>query len=589
MKNISFKLPELSMKALNELPLPVVWFDKKGNFFAVNDTACKFWGYDQKALLKMSVFDINPNMNEDNWEAHWEAKQIDSASFESTHKRKNGEIFPVEITDNFVQLDGEVYSCAVIVDITERKEKDRQARLSDFTVQNAADAIFWICPKGHIKEVNTEACIQYGYNREEFKELRVLDLYEEMSEEDFRDRWKSLKQNGQLRFETHHRSRDGKKIPVEVSSHFVLFEEMEFSCSMVRDISERKRKEAALRGALMEIKELKEKLEAENNYLQEEIELQNNFGEIISNNVKFKRVLKQIEQVAPTSSTVLVTGESGTGKELIARALHQLSRRSNHPIIKVNCAALPANLIESELFGHEKGAFTGALSRKVGKFELADEGTLFLDEIGEMPIELQPKLLRAIQEGEIERLGGIKPINVNVRLIAATNRNLEKEIGKGNFREDLYYRLNVFPIHSLPLRERPEDIPLLVQFFCEKLGNKLGKKITDIPQKVIDKLMQYDFPGNVRELENLIERGIITSRGSKLTIGNWFNPKKKIVQEESLLTLEEMQRKHIVKVLKYTSWRVSGADGAAQILGMRPTTLHSKIDRLGIKRSNEVK
>jgi len=589
MKNITFNLPELSMKALDELPLPVVWFDKKGNFFAVNDAACRFWGYDREAILKMSVFDINPNMNAGNWDAHWEAKQIDSSTFESSHKRKNGEIFPVEITDNFVQLDGAVYSCAVIADITQRKEKDRQARLSDFTVQNAADAIFWISTEGHIKEVNTEACIQYGYNREEFKQLRILDLYEDMSEADFRERWKSLKQSGQLRFETEHRARDGKKISVEVSSHFVLFEEMEFSCSMVRDISDRKRKEAALRGALMEIKELKEKLEAENNYLQEEIELQNNFGEIISNNVKFKRILKQIEQVAPTSSTVLVTGESGTGKELIARALHQLSRRSSHPIIKVNCAALPANLIESELFGHEKGAFTGALSRKVGKFELADEGTLFLDEIGEMPIELQPKLLRAIQEGEIERLGGIKPIKVNVRLIAATNRDLEKEIGKSNFREDLYYRLNVFPIHSIPLRERPEDIPLLVQFFCEKLGNKLGKKITDIPQKVIDRLMQYDFPGNVRELENLIERGIITSRGSKLIIGNWFNPKKKIVRAESLLTLEEIQRQHLVKVLKHTNWRVSGVDGAAQILDMRPTTLHSKIERLGIKRSNEVR
>ena len=219
---------------------------------------------------------------------------------------------------------------------------------------------------------------------------------------------------------------------------------------MVRDIGERKQKEAALRGALLEIKELKEKLEAENNYLQEEIEVQNNFGEIISNSPKFRVVLKQIEQVADTSSTVLITGESGTGKELVARALHQLSRRSNRPMIKVNCATLPANLIESELFGHEKGAFTGALSKKLGKFELADGGTLFLDEIGEMPIDLQSKLLRAIQEGEIERLGGEEVKKVDVRIITATNRDLPKEIEEGNFREDLYYRLNVFPIHNIP-------------------------------------------------------------------------------------------------------------------------------------------
>lgn len=316
--------------------------------------------------------------------------------------------------------------------------------------------------------------------------------------------------------------------------------------------------------------------------------MQNNFSEIVSNSNNFKKVLKQIEQVADTSSTVLITGESGTGKELIARALHQLSRRKNAPMIKVNCAALPATLIESELFGHEKGAFTGALTRKIGKFELADKGTLFLDEIGEMPIELQSKLLRAIQEGEIERVGGQTVHNVDVRILAATNRDLTKEIQVGNFREDLYYRLNVFPIHSIPLRERSKDIPLLTQFFCEKLGAKLGRKITDIPQKVIDKLMDYDFPGNVRELENLVERGIIMSQRGKLNIGDWFNPRKP-VKSESFLSIEEMQYQHIVRVLQHTNWKVSGENGAAQLLKMRPTTLYSKIERLGIKRSTDVK
>ncbi|MEL6987476.1 MAG: sigma 54-interacting transcriptional regulator, partial [Bacteroidota bacterium] len=346
--------------------------------------------------------------------------------------------------------------------------------------------------------------------------------------------------------------------------------------------------EAALRGALMEIRELKEKLEAEKNYLQEEIEIQNNFGEIITNSKNFKKVLKQLEQVASTNSTVLITGESGTGKELLARAVHQLSPRAGSPLIKVNCAALPANLIESELFGHEKGAFTGALSKKVGKFELADGGTLFLDEIGEMPFELQAKLLRAIQEGEIERLGGNGQINVDVRIIAATNRDLPKEIEKGNFREDLFYRLNVFPIHSIPLRKRKEDIPILTSFFCEKLGAKMGKKISEIPQKVIDKLVSYDFPGNVRELENLIERAVITSRGSKLRLDSWFNPKQKRRKPNSFQPLEQVLKNHIIEVLKHTEWRVSGNNGAAVILGMPATTLYSKMDKLGIKRSMDV-
>ncbi|MEM6964178.1 MAG: sigma 54-interacting transcriptional regulator [Bacteroidota bacterium] len=581
-------LETLSFKALNELPEAVFWFDKDAKLFEVNKVACDIWGYTREEFLSMTIFDVNPNMSPEIWESHWKAKQQDSSTFESSHRRKNGEIFPVDITDNFVEHDGVIYSCAIVRDITKRKEADRQARLADFTVQKAGDAIFWICPKGFIKQVNEEAVRRYGYSKEEFLEMSVLQISQSITQEDFNEIWKVLRSQQHYLFEGAHFTKAGKRIEVEVSSHFIRFEEMEFTCSMIRDITDRKRREAALRGALLEIKELKEKLEAENNYLQEEIKVQNNFGEIVSQSKKFQKVLQQIEQVADTSSTVLITGESGTGKELIARALHQLSRRSNRPMIKVNCAALPANLIESELFGHEKGAFTGALSRKTGKFELADGGTLFLDEIGEMPIELQPKLLRALQEGEIERVGGDTMQKVDVRIIAATNRELPKEIGKGNFREDLYYRLNVFPIHSIPLRQRKEDVPLLTQFFCEKLGNKLGRKITDIPQKVMDKLMDYDFPGNVRELENLIERGIIMSKRGKLSLGDWFNPKKKIIKPESFISLEEVQRRHIAQVLKYTNWKVSGADGAAELLGMRPTTLFSKIEKFGIKRSNDL-
>lgn len=536
----------------------------------------------------MSIFDVNPTKNRENWKAHWAAKLKNAEPFESLHRRKNGEVFPVDITNNFVEFEGVTYSCSIVRDITSRKARNQRARLSDFTVQRTGDAVFWICPKGLIKRVNDEAVARYGYTEEEFDEMSILKISKQMNPESFREFWTQLKNEERIIFEGVHFTKAGKKIDVEISTNFILFEEMEYTCSIVRDITDRKMKESALRGALFEIKDLKEKLEAENNYLQEEIEVQNNFGEIVSGSQSFKKILKQIEQVADTTSTVLVTGESGTGKELIARALHQLSRRSNRPMIKVNCAALPANLIESELFGHEKGAFTGALNKKIGRFELANGGTLFLDEIGEMPVELQPKLLRAIQEGEIERVGGTETIKVEVRIIAATNRNLKKEIEKGTFREDLYYRLNVFPIHSIPLRKRREDIPILTKFFCEKLGTKLGKKITDIPQKVIDKLTAYDFPGNVRELENLVERAIIMSKRGKFSLGDWFNPKQKIVRPESFDSLENAQRNHIIKVLQHTNWKVSGDSGAAALLAVKPTTLYSKIDKLGIKRSTDV-
>jgi len=580
-------LRKLSYDVLNTLPEPVFWFDEEARFFEVNPKACESWGYTREELLQKTVFDLNPNMSPAIWKKHWEDKQKDSSTFESSHIRKSGEEFPVDITDNFVNYKGKTYSCAIIRDITQRKLDDQQARLSDFTVQKAGDAIFWLCPKGFIKRSNEEACERYGYMPDEMHLMSILEISRQVSPEDYQQLWERVRSNKKLVFESDHFTKSGKKIPVEVSAHYLEFENMEYICAIAHDISERRQKEAAIRGALMEIKELKEKLEAENNYLQEEIELNNNFGEIVSSSKAFKKVLKQIEQVADTNSTVLITGESGTGKELIARALHQLSSRSQRPMIKINCAALPPNLIESELFGHEKGAFTGAINTKIGKFELADGGTLFLDEIGEMPIELQAKLLRALQEGEIERVGATETRNVDVRIIAATNRLLAEEIEKGKFREDLYYRLNVFPIHSIPLRDRKEDIPLLVRFFCEKIGRKMGRTITKIPQKTLDRLAQYDFPGNIRELENIIERGIITSRAGQLNLGDWLIKKKSKKPVTSFPTLEEIQRQHIIAVLKHTSWRVSGEQGAAQILGMRPTTLYSKMDRLGIQRSRE--
>jgi transcriptional regulator with GAF, ATPase, and Fis domain len=327
-------------------------------------------------------------------------------------------------------------------------------------------------------------------------------------------------------------------------------------------------------------------LQAQNQYLQEEIKLNHNFQDIISVSKNFRKVLQQIEQVAETDATVLIMGESGTGKELIARAIHNISNRRRKPLVKVNCAALPANLIESELFGHERGAFTGAMERKIGRFELAEGGTIFLDEIGELPVELQAKLLRVLQEGEFERLGNPKTMKVNVRVIAATNRNLEMAIAKKEFREDLYYRLNVFPIVCPPLRERKEDIPMLVTHFCHKHEGKIGKKITNVDSKVMDALIAYDWPGNIRELENIIERALILSRDGILEYGDWMPMKKQTTttSAKNLSKLEDIERDHIIEVLKSTNWKVSGEKGAAKILGLNATTLEARMKKLGIKR-----
>lgn len=281
----------------------------------------------------------------------------------------------------------------------------------------------------------------------------------------------------------------------------------------------------------------------------------------------------------------MILGESGTGKELLARAVHNISNRSKRPLVKINCATLPANLIESELFGHEKGAFTGAMDRKIGRFELADGGTIFLDEIAELPFELQAKLLRVLQEGEFERLGNPRTMKVNVRVIAATNRNLEQAIEKKEFREDLFYRLNVFPIISPPLRERKEDIPLLVKHFCQKYEAKIGKKITNVPAKTMEALLEYDWPGNIRELENIIERALILSRDGMLEYGEWLpaakaNSKTKPAPQK----LDDVERQHIIEVLNKTNWKVSGEKGAAKILGLNPTTLEARMKKMGIKR-----
>lgn len=351
------------------------------------------------------------------------------------------------------------------------------------------------------------------------------------------------------------------------------------------DITERKLKEKELQNAYAEIKRLKERAEAENIYLREEIKSEQGFEEIVGEGDALRYVLYRISQVAPTDMTVLIRGETGTGKGQIAYAVHKASMRKEKPLIHVNCAALPENLIESEMFGREKGAFTGAEARQLGRFEIAHQGTIFLDEIGELPLSLQAKLLRVIEDGQFERLGSPHSVKVDVRIIASTNRNLEEDIKKGRFREDLFYRLNVFPITVPPLRQRGEDILLLALHFLGKFSAKYGRKITKIPKPAMDALQRYPWPGNVRELANVIERAVITSHGTVLELAEKIDSASGMQEREPKHgNLIEVERDHIVKVLEKTGWKIEGVRGSAQLLGMNPSTLRARMKKLGIKR-----
>jgi PAS domain S-box-containing protein len=351
---------------------------------------------------------------------------------------------------------------------------------------------------------------------------------------------------------------------------------------VIGDITERKQAEEKLTQTLEEVQRLRDRLEQENVYLQDEIKDRFEQADIVGQSAAIRKVLTQAEQVAPTESTVLILGETGTGKELLARAIHGMSSRKDRPLVTVNCASLPPTLIESELFGREKGAYTGALTRMAGRFEIADGSTLFLDEIGELPLELQVKLLRVLEEGTFERLGSSKPLHVNVRIIAATNRDIAKEVKEGRFRRDLFYRLNVFSVMIPPLRERPDDIPLLVRSFVKDLQKRMGKEIESIPKKTMQALQAYAWPGNIRELRNLIEHAMIVSKGKTLDV---LMPKSAASDSETAGSLVDMDRMHIVAVLEKTGWRIAGPGGAAEVLGMKRTTLQAKMTKLGIKRS----
>ena len=493
--------------------------------------------------------------------------------------------------------------CAVMVDITERKKMEAALKTSETRYRRlfeaAQDGILILdAETGQIVDVNPFLLEMLGYSLEELIGKKLWEIGTFRDIEASKATSLELKSKGYVRYhDLPLETKEGRQIAVEFVSNVYIVNSHEVIQCNIRDTTERKltaealknshieleRQAVELRTALSEIKTMKDQLEAENIYFREETKLKGHFVNIIGQSDGLKYVLFRAEQVAPANTTVLILGETGTGKELIAAAIHNMSPRKERPLITVNCAALPANLIESELFGREKGAFTGADARRVGRFEIAHGSTLCLDEIGELPLELQAKLLRVIQHGEFERLGSSHTTKVDVRIVATTNRDLEEEVRKGRFRQDLYYRLNVFPITVPPLRQRQEDIPLLAQAFIERYARKLGKQITSVQKKTMKTLQDYPWPGNVRELESIIERAVILCPGPVLQLADKLDISS-LPMSSAIRTLEEVERNQIHKILSETRWRIEGKDGAAAILGLHPSTLRARMHKLGILR-----
>ena len=570
-------------------------------FVDCNPAAVKMFACsDKKQLLSLHPSDLSPEKQPDGRLSHEQEKELiaiaieqGSNRFEWLHQRTNEDIFPAEVLLTSVHLQGKEIIHVTLRDITEFKKAEQALRDSEkkykFLFEKSTVLNCITDMNGIITEINSAFLELLGYPKNKVIGRNIIDfVVAEQRKKAAEQLAKDFKGEKSPEMDVDMLAKDGSNRTILCSRGPALLYEGDapagFLLITVIDITDRKRAEDALKMALSEVEKLKNRLEDENLYLQNEIKLNHNFEEIIGKSNAIKNVLGKVEQVAATDSTVLILGETGTGKELIARAVHNISGRSNRPLVKVNCAALPANIIESELFGHEKGAFTGAYMSKTGRFELADKGTIFLDEIGDLPVDLQVKILRVLQDGEFERLGNPNTIKVDIRIIAATNRDLEKAIENSTFREDLYYRLNVFPIKVPSLGERKEDIPFLVNHFIKKYCIKIGRKIEIIPQKVMDGLLTYDWPGNIRELENIIERAVIVCQGKRLEAGDWLPQKCMPAGVSNITILEEVERTHILKVLELTRWQVSGEKGAAKILGLNQNTLVSRMKKLNIYR-----
>jgi PAS domain S-box-containing protein len=568
----------------------------EGRYVDVNDSFLSMSGYTRDAVIGHTSLELRVWQSPEHRVNFIERlkQQGSLVNAETRFRTKSGLMRVLLSSAEELDLSGEKCLLVASSDITERVEVQQALKESEERFRNMADTapvMIWI--SGHDK-----ACT--------YLNKQWLDFTGRPIEEQLGDGWLQSLHPGDYKriLETYTNAFDERK-SFEMEYRLRRYDgeyrwifdtgSPRFSSDGVflgyigtcLDITERKEAEAELHKAHEELQQLKNQLEAENVYLQQELQLDPTFGEIVGQSDAIKYVLFKITQVAPTDTTVLITGETGTGKELVARAIQGASSRKNRPLIKVNCGALAPSLIESELFGHEKGAFTGAGARKLGRFDLANGGTLFLDEIGELPLELQVKLLRVIQDNEFERVGGTRTIKTDVRIIAATNRNLKVEVENGNFREDLWYRLNVYPITVPPLRQRKEDIPLLVEHFVNGYAKKFGKTITSVSPRALQTFQSYSWPGNVRELANAIERAVIHSKGSVLhSIDRFEEPVEEL--PFAAKTLEEVEREYIIRTLENTGWRIEGPHGAANILGLNPSTLRTRMSKLGIQRGATV-
>ena len=573
-------------------PDSIVITDKAGLIVRVNAQVEHSFGYTRSELLGQPVEILIPERFRPAHPAH-RAKYGDharrrpmGASLELYGKRKDGTEFPVDIMLSPVETASGSFVLSAIRDISEKKQTDEALRRSEqhsrMLFEFSPDAILVCDAQGSILKANARVESIFGYKREELLGQSVETLIPQRFRGGHLKHRTDYLQQPRMRpmgvgLDLQGLRKDGSEFPVDILLGPVESQQGRMIVAIVRDLSERRKYEEALKRA-----------EEEKRYLEEELITTHQFEEIIGETAGLKRVLNQVETVATTDATVLILGETGTGKELVARAIHHLSPRRDRAFVKINCSAIPAGLLESELFGHEKGAFTGAIAQKIGRLELAHQGTLFLDEIGDLPLELQPKILRALQEKEFERVGSARTIPVNVRLVAATNRELANMVEAREFRSDLYYRLRVFPILIPPLRERSEDIPTLVNYFVSQHARRMNRHIETIPPETMRALVRWRWPGNVRELENFIERSVILSEGrvlraplAELAIAPDSSP-----QPSS--NLEDAEREHILRILREASGMIGGAGGAAKRLGLKRTTLNSKLKKLGIKRSDYI-
>ncbi len=554
----------------------ILWSRPDGSIHAANESFLKATGYTREQLDSLVIDDIYGAGNKPTDDLWDRLRQGEVITRETQLNTTSGILLPVRARSNYLSYEGEELKCVYMYDISSEREKERTLSLAKRALDTSADCILWLDEQFRIQ-----------YANQTLRDLLPPQMARSVENQDIQSVLPNLDRSligpGQQQdFDVKTAQGDVKHMNLTCS--LVAYKDRNYFVLSARDISVMAQERQELETAYTEVEVMRDRLRDENLSLREENDTKYNVNNIITVSPKYQSILTKVGQVADVDTTVLITGETGTGKELLARAVHQLSAREDFPLIKINCAALPESLIESELFGHEKGAFTGAVARKKGRFEMADRGTIFLDEIGELPLDLQAKLLRVLQEDEFERVGGQDTIKVDVRLIAATNRDLEKMVAKGRFREDLYYRLNVFPIHNLPLRDRPEDIPVLVEYFTKKYAKRQGKRIVKINTADIRKMATYDFPGNIRELENIVERSVVLCQSDTLNIEFVQRQKHQNSKSEKFLNFTDMQRKHIIDALKRTGGRVTGPSGAGVLLDINDRTLVSKIRKLGIQK-----